>query len=265
MNYLSIALQIISPIFKLVKRYPWLILVFIFVIYIGYLHLQIYSYKNDIKNVNEQLTTAVFDSINAYQTFVSIKNKQEDMIKILSIQKDSVSKELLKLIKTKKYKINEVTDIKFKESKYSTGDTLQDGTIEKVEDQFKIKFSKKFDNAFIEGYVLYPSAKFKLDAIFKPSDMKIVKVEDNNGLERIFAYPFSGSNIESINISSTPSVVEQSFYKKFDLDATVTYKSYNMLSGELGLNVWKLKPIVGVDIIHNDKSYIFYGLEFKLF
>jgi hypothetical protein len=212
----SIASKIIPIIYNIIKKYPWIIFLFIFLAYIIYLHLQIYSYKSDINFISNQLTIKS-DSIDAYQTIVIKANNQNQMIKALLSQKDSLSNEMIKLIKTNKYKLNEVINIKFKETKYSTGDTLQDGIIEKVDDQFKIIFSKKFENAFVEGYVLYPSAKFKLIALFKPSDMKIIKINDNN-IEKIYAYPFSGSNIESLTVVSVPSVINQPFYKKFDLD-----------------------------------------------
>ena len=260
----DITIQILLGFFKLLKKFPWLILVIIPLIYIIYLHIQISGYKNTIDNISNALSDSTNRIQNVYQTYAVVIDDANKLNKILISDNDSLSKELNKVIKKNKEIVSQIIDIKFKERTYST-DTLEQGNIEKTDLGYRISFNKVFSDLTVSGYVLYPQALYDLNVVYKPKNFKIVETKTEYGLIKVYAFPSEDSGIESVSIHTLPVVYNNSFWRKFDPDLDISIKSYGVFGADFGVRYWKIKPMVGADIWNGNKSYLFFGISVKLF
>ena len=266
--------KILNFTIEIYKKYPWLFIVTILIFFILYQKYQIRILNNNLSSVENKLNGITIESKNLYSVYVKEKDNYDDLFKKLKQtvkQNDEFNKQIKSLsllIKQRNEKPTEVITIKTDSITYKDS-ILVAAKEEKIEGKLKISFYRDLPTVKIYGYVITPPALSYFEVVEKPRIFRMVKTSTSEGLDRFYIVgnPEFGV-IQELEVSSLPSEKPQTIWNKAKIKPTAyfTYKiPLETFETVVGLNIWKIMPVAGIELRNKDRISWFYGIRFTLY
>lgn len=257
---------ILKSVIDIVKKYPWLILFILCILYILYLQRQLERKDDRLIATVKALNTIVKEKNNIYSKYVVAVNKirfEKEADKELEKQVD----DLKKLVKSRNERITQLTRITMPERIYEDFTPIN-ATVETLKTrQLKISFVRDYTEFSVFGYTLYPPAQVSLKVVRKPMELRLITTIDDK-LKRMYITGVPLDSTMTFSSEEAPSLsIFNNLRERLFIDLSV--KAFNRsfpvdMDLSAGFKIWRISPLLGASIYEGKTINPFIGLRIKL-